>query len=118
MSKPTSEELKRTIDTDLDAAALDQMIDDAELMGGDCIDQYGDSRRKAIIRWLAAHLIASGGIDGALQSESLGDASESYARPQLGDALRGTTYGQQALSLDTKGCLSRVGKPKASIQVV
>ena len=118
MSNPTVQEVKRVIATALDDDAIEQMIEDAAMLGGDCVDGYNADRRKIIIRWLAAHLIASSHNEGALQSESLGDASESYARGQLGDALRGTVYGQQALSFDVKGCLSRIGKKRASVQVI
>ena len=118
MSNPTAQEVKRIIATALDDDAINQMIEDAAMLGGACVDGYDADRRKIIIRWLTAHLIASSHNEGALQSESLGDASETYARAQLGDSLRGTVYGQQALALDAKGCLSRIGKKRASVQVI
>lgn len=114
----TVEDVRAITESTLPDAVITALIGDAGLIGGPCIDQYDTARRDAIVKWLAAHLVASTSTDGSLTSESLGDASRSYARGQLGDRLRGTTYGQQALALDLKGCLTRRGGAPATFEVV
>lgn len=114
----TVDDVRGITGSTLTDAVITSLISDAELVGGPCIDQYDAARKDAIIKWLAAHLVASTSTDGALSSESLGDASRSYARGQLGDRLRGTTYGQQALALDLNGCLARRGGSPATFEVV
>jgi len=100
-------------------ALVQAMIDDAAMMADNpCVQGYPATRQAAIVRWLAAHMLASTNRDGVLTSDKLGDAQQSYARATTGEGLRGTTYGQQALLLDFNGCLSRIGKPRATIEVV
>lgn len=98
---------------------IQSMIDDAALVADNlCTQAYDAERQKAIVKWLAAHMVASTNREGVLTSDKLGDAQQSYARATTGEGLKGTTYGQQALLLDINGCLSRLGKPRASIEVV
>lgn len=116
---PTASDVIALTETGLSAAVVTTLIDDAALVAGDCITGYADDRQTAIIKWLAAHMVAStdaGG--GTLTSDKLGDASQSYARATMGDGLRGTIYGQQALALDTNGCLTTRGKGRASVEII
>lgn len=104
--------------TELAEAVVTALIADAELVAGDCISSYSAERQDAIVKWLAAHLVAStdaGGV--SVTSEKLGDASLTFARATLGEGLKGTFYGQQALALDTNGCLTGKGRGQASVEV-
>jgi hypothetical protein len=75
-------------------------------------------RQKSIIKWTTAHLIsmmtaATGG--GNIKTQrSIGDGSESYARPTAGTNFQATSYGQMAVSLDPNGCLVNLGRVKAA----
>lgn len=122
ISKPTPAEVRIIIETKLADPALQSVIDDAALFVEGCpkVTTYDDARQKAIVKWVTAHMLASTNASGsgALTAKSLGDASESYARPTLGVGLSGTTYGQQAIALDPSGCLANLGKPKAMFRKV
>lgn len=116
---PLASEVIALTGTSLDAGTVTGVIADAALVAEDCIKGYNEQRQTAIIKWLAAHLLASTDASGGtLTSEKLGDASQSFARATMGKALEGTMYGQQAIALDTNGCLIRKGRGRASIQVV
>ncbi len=121
---PTASEVIAITGTDFSEAVVDAIIADAALIAEGCISSYSDERQTAIIKWLACHLIAStngasGTGAGSVTSSKLGDASESYAKSSLtGEGLKATHYGQQALLLDTNGCLARKGRPPATVQVI
>lgn len=119
---PTVAEVRLIITSAQGDDAIQSAIDDAGLLVEPCVTAMADNRAKAIIKWVAAHLLFSmSGATGAaksLASKSLGDASESYARATLGDQLGGTTYGQQALLLDSNCCLLKLGKRPASFKVL
>jgi len=117
---PSSADVIALTGTSLDSAVVDAIIADAVLLVEDnaCFAGYSEAKQTAILKWLSAHLVASTSGDGVVTSEKLGDASQTYGRAPLGDGLKGTTYGQQVLALDTNGCLSGVGRGKASVQVL
>lgn len=118
VSKPTAAVVIALTGTGFDSATVSAIIDDAAMIAEKCIASYDATRQAAIVKWLAAHLIASTGGEGVAVSESLGDASTSWQRAPLGDALKGTTYGQQALLLDTNGCLAKQGRARATVERV
>lgn len=120
LATPTASEVRLTITTTLSDDAVAQFVDDAVLIAEQCssIATFSESKQKAIIRYLAAHLIAMNDASARKISESMGDASESFSTPVLGDALRGTTYGQQAITLDSSGCLAKVGKTPVTFKVL
>jgi len=119
LAKPTAAEVIALHDAGFASAVVESIIDDAALLADNmCTQAYDAARQKAIVKWLAAHMIASTNNGGVLASESLGSASDSYHRASLGEGLKGTVYGQQVLLLDNNGCLSRIGKPRASIEVI
>ena len=70
-----------------------------------------DDDLELIERWLAAHFAAI--TNPQLTSKSLGSASSSFQKGTVGESLRATLFGQQALALDTSGCLDGFGKTKA-----
>lgn len=126
ISTPTVGEVRAIITTDLIDAAVQGAIDDATLMAEHCVLSLNALRQKSIIKYLAAHLIASmtaGGAGGkgaanTLTQFALGDASETYARATTGEGIKGTTYGQQAIALDPNGCVANIGKQRACFKVL
>ena len=118
VSKPTAAEVMALTSTGFSESVVSAIIDEAASIVESCVSGYDSARQAAIVKWVAAHMIASTGAEGVLTSDKLGDAQQSFARGQLGDALRGTTYGQTALLLDTNGCLSKLGRGKAVFQRV
>ena len=122
--QPDVADVRIIITTALEDAAVAALIDDATLLVEDCVSALSCSRQATIIKWVTAHLIASmststAGQTGVLTSESLGDASRSYAKPTLGEqGLHGTTYGQQAIAYDPNGCLATLGARKTLFKVL
>jgi hypothetical protein len=121
---PTASDVIALTATDFHEAVVTAIIADAALVAEGCISGYSEERQTAIIKWLACHLIAStngasGAGSGTVTSEKLGDAATSYGKSALsGEGLKATHFGQQALLLDTTGCLARKGRPPASVQVI
>lgn len=74
-----------------------------------------NSLKKEIERWLAAHFIAV--ADRVATEEQVDDAKVKYAG-QTKMGLESTTYGQQAIALDSTGSLATLGRRGATIQVV
>jgi hypothetical protein len=62
------------------------------------------TRLEQIERLLAAHFYAL--RDRRVQSERAGPVSETKEAPVLGKGLEATTYGQQAMALDSSGALA------------
>jgi hypothetical protein len=120
LTTPSVAAVRGIITTDLTDPQVQAVIDDAALLAEGCpvVAGYPAARQSAIVKWLAAHMIASTARTGVLTQKALGDASESYARAQVGLNLSGTTYGQQALALDPSGCLARLGQRSAFVQVL
>jgi hypothetical protein len=120
LAKPELSAVRAIIGTDLSDPQVQSVIDDAALLAEGCpkVAGYDAGRQAAIVKWLSAHMIASTAKTGVLTQKSLGDASESYGRAQVGLNLSGTTYGQQALALDPSGCLARLGQRSAFVQVL
>jgi len=120
IATPEVSAVRAIIGTGLSDPQVQSVIDDAALLAEGCpaVAGYDAPRQKAIIKWLTAHLIASTAHAGVLTQKALGDASESYARPQTGLNLAGTSYGQQALVLDQSGCLAALGGKRAFFEVL
>ena len=118
MAKPTASDVLSLTGLNIDEAVVSSVVDDAAVMAERCSSAWSDAQETAILKWLAAHLLSSTHDGGVTTSESLGDASQSYKRAQMSDGIAGTTYGQQAIALDSSGCLARLGRAKASIEVI
>jgi hypothetical protein len=70
-----------------------------------CGAGYSPEQLELIERWLAAHLYQV--QTGIISQKSAGQASESYQMTT--DAfLKGSLHGQQAMLLDTNGCLAKL----------
>lgn len=95
-------------------------LDPAALVVTEDLEQTGQSEeRLALIeRYLAGHNILSSGIDDLRQttSERTDREQKSYAG-EFGEALRSTTLGQKAISMDESGNLANMAKPTASVSV-
>jgi len=79
-----------------------------ELVTELCTDSdYSSSRLLLIETWLAAHFYAI--RDPRIESEKAGSVSEKRAI-KIGLNLQQTTYGQQAMLLDTSGNLAALNK--------
>ncbi|MGE0602227.1 MAG: DUF4054 domain-containing protein [Xanthobacteraceae bacterium] len=116
IEKPNAADVKAIISTTLSDEVVGALIDDAALLAENCIASLDGDRQKAILKWLTAHLIASTNSNASKTSSKLGDAQDTFARAQLGEGLKGTIYGQQALALDPNGCLIGIGKVKAFME--
>lgn len=121
---PSVDDVRAVISTSLTDSQITQMILEADAITSQCsgIASSGEILRAAINKYFVAHMIAllSGNGSGVVQSESLGDASVSYVQalvPNLG-TLSSTRYGQQAITLDTSGCLANLGKMRVSFKVL
>jgi hypothetical protein len=103
------DDVQAIIDYDPAIENLDPFIEAAnELVTEICapaVNGYSATRLKQIETWLAAHFLAV--RDPRYASESMGQASASV-QGQVGMNLSLTTYGQQAMLLDTKGGLARL----------
>lgn len=121
VSKPEVADVRLVFTTTLADASVQAAIDDAALMAAGCpvVETYDEDRQKAIVKWMAAHLLSSRSDQaGALTSKKIGDASESYAKASMGTQLSGSSYGQQALLLDPSGCLKRLGNVKLTFKAM
>jgi hypothetical protein len=72
---------------------------------------YSAGKMALIELWLAAHFLATSdlGQESRLTSETLSDGSQAYMN-KVDFNLKLTTYGQQALILDTEGGLAQLAK--------
>lgn len=102
------------IDADTDVSSvliLASRLVDANLMG-----QHSDATILATIElMLAAHYWSVG--QPQIKSESYGGGSFSYAVPD-GSGFLASTWGQQAIALDTSGTLVNLGKRRARLEVI
>lgn len=115
---PTAAEVIAITGSKLPENVIDLLIQQAALIAKKCIEKLSPELQKAIVMWLAAHLVATtGDTFGTLTTRKLGDAQKSWARATTGEGLKGTAYGQQVLLLDPCGCLSRLGKATATVEV-
>lgn len=110
-------DVKLIVSTDLTDPAIEFFIDLAEAATARCASQWSASLTDQINTLVAAHMIETS-PQGAktVSSVSLGDASETYLRASLGEGLRSSVWGQQALLLDPTGCLRRLGSMRASLE--
>lgn len=117
---PVPDEVRVIVETALTDSDLEQIIDDAALVAGPCVKKLSGDRQRAIVKYIAAHLIAQsgGGGEAMVTSRKLGDASVTFSRAQVGQNLMGTSYGQRAAMLDPTGCLARLGERSAYMKVL
>lgn len=92
-----------TVDLDGFIDTATKLVDKvAECAGSDLDDQH----LELLERWLAAHFYTV--IYPTLKSKSIGSASQTFHTGTNGTKLESTPFGQQALALDTSGCLEKI----------
>ncbi len=106
MARVTSDDVKKIIETDSSITDFTEFIGAAnDLVTELCGTLYSDARLRMIELWLSAHFYAI--RDPRMASESAGGVSGS-PQGQTSMALSSTSYGQQAMLLDTKGALAKL----------
>jgi hypothetical protein len=108
--RTTSEAVAKIIDVDEDEVPdLSPFIETASsLVDEVCVGVgYADARLELIERWLAAHFYAI--RDPRLQSQNFGGAGGAL-QGQTAMNFQGTSYGQQAMLLDSVGGLARLSQ--------
>jgi len=119
-NRVTGDEVKEIIGTSLTASEIAPMITAANiLVTARCASAgYSIAELKEIERWLAAHFVTARDRSTSLSSKTIGEASETYSQSQASSsyALGSSPYGQQALLLDYLGCLTTLGKQKATLK--
>lgn len=114
----TTEELKRIISTSVKENILRAQVEIASHLIDDVLGSSGLSavRLKDIELYLAAHFTSIySPSDGQVVELKMGETEEKYGAGEsvLGEGLKLTTFGQQALALDTTGALAALGKRTA-----
>lgn len=106
MARTTDEKVRAIMDVDATITDLSPFIEAANgLVTELCAaSSYSDTRLENIETWLAAHFAAS--RDPRFQSEGLGEGVNYNKGQKLGMYLKNTTYGQNAMLLDTAGNLA------------
>lgn len=102
-------------------ATVQEFIDMAVVVVDGCasILLLPTTTQAMIVKWVAAHLLSGQyGRGGAVTQKSVGDASETYQSITNvgGIGLNSSFYGQQALLLDSTGCLARRGRAAATMR--
>lgn len=118
VASPTVTAVRGVITTGLTDEQVEDFITDAVLILEGCpgIVAMDAPRQASIGKWVTAHLIAQrDGKGGQKTSQSIGDASESYAAAAGGLMLTSTRYGQQACALDYSGSLKNLGNVPATL---
>lgn len=121
VSKPTAAQVKSVIQTSLSDSDIDAFMDDAVLIVEQCasIASGSESLQKSVVKWVTAHLInfaeANGGV---VSMKVLGSATEAYANAPMGEFLKSSVYGMQALMMDRTGCLAKIGQTRSFFEVL
>ncbi|KKN42006.1 hypothetical protein LCGC14_0717660 [marine sediment metagenome] len=115
MARVTNAQVKGIIVTTIDT---EPFIRSANVFVTNKLTNQGlsDALLTEIELWLAAHFVAI--REGKITDETMGDAKVAFERAKMGKGLEATSYGQQALVLDSTGILAQSGKKRAIIQVV
>ena len=120
MARRTTSELVRavanlesTVDVDayIDTASkLVDKVQDCDTKSGGNLDEQ---QLELIERWLAAHFTVISRPQ--VSSKSIGGASTSFLVGSVSDGIKATIFGQQALIMDTSGCLDGLTNTKAKV---
>lgn len=109
MARTTTEQVEEIIEVDDTITSLAPFIAMAnELVTEVCAPLgYSDERLELIERWLSAHFYCS--RDPRISYEVAGPTAATY-QYKVGLFLANTSYGQMALSMDTRGGLAKLSK--------
>ena len=117
MARVTVDEVRSIISTKADDNTIYQYIASAQALMDLLIGQgLTAMQMKEIERWLTAHLIAST-RDRQAREEGAGGAYIKYTGLSY-TGLRGTTYGQQAIVLDTSGTLATIAGKSVKFKAI
>jgi len=104
MSRTTDEAVRGIIEFDEDIDADPFILAASSMVDDHCTDSdYSDAKLEIIERWLAAHFVAI--LVKQVTGERAAVVSQNFALP-VSLKLDGTTYGQQAMLLDSDGNLA------------
>jgi len=106
VTRVTVAEVQAVYDTDKDLMSVivtASLLVDEELVSSN----HSAARLKQIELYLAAHFAAVADERGALVRSTVGESAEFYAK-DVGQGLKATIYGQQAITLDTSGVLATI----------
>ena len=121
MARVTEVELKEIFPTDLDDSALTPFIEVATMIVDEELTNkgYTANRLKTIELYLAAHYAVISLESGGIKYEKVSNAATSYNVP-MGEGLKSTRYGAQALTLDTAGGLAALASAplKARLNII
>jgi hypothetical protein len=118
MSSPTSDQVKNILPPGTDDVDLAIFISNADLIVDEDLAGKGmtDSRLDLIRLYLSAHFAIIS--IGELTMKKIGDATDDYVKVRLYDGFRSSTFGQQAVALDTSGTLRGANQNQASFDVI
>ncbi len=122
VEKPSVIEVKVAIPATsaLSDGQVQAAINTAALVVERCISSLDEELQKEIVMYWAAGMLADMGVitgGGAITSDRLGDASRTFAQGG-GKKVASNSYKQIAIDLDPSGCLSRIGKGRATAEVL
>jgi len=110
----TTDDVREIFDTDLTDARLANFINIAYVTTKN-LGITDSDLLKQLQLWLSAHYTTV--YEGVVASQSVaGEWTVSYGMV-LGEGLKSSVYGQQALALDTTGKLAKLSKPRAKFMV-
>lgn len=117
MARVTVDEVRSIISTTADDPTIHQYIASTQALMDLLIGKgLTAPQMKEIERWLTAHLIAST-RDRQAREEGAGGAYIKYTGLTY-TGLRGTTYGQQAIVLDTSGTLAIIAGKSVKFKAI
>jgi hypothetical protein len=121
MARVEDAEVKEIVPTTIED--ISAFIISANIMVTDVLGDSGlsDDRLKEIERWLAAHFVAMKDGGARAVEEEVGRSRRRMGeatRQILGQGLKLTRFGQQAMILDTTGKLAELGKASARFTVI
>jgi hypothetical protein len=117
-NRVTEDEVKGVLQPGSDDIVLTPFISTAHMIVEEDLVGKGMSaeRLRLLELYLAAHFSVI--TIGELTMKKVGDATDDYVKVRLYDGLRASTFGQQAIALDTSGTLSQMGGTNAVFEVL
>ena len=111
--RTTEAEILRLMNSSLDEDEVTPFLRTANGLVTDILASVAvltDARRAEIEGWLGAHFASI--RDPSVKSEGIDTASFTYDVGTLGEGLKATRYGQQAIMLDISGTLASLASGK------
>lgn len=114
----TTEEVAAVLPSGISVPDISPFISTANLIVEENLVGKGmsDARLKEIEKYLSAHFAMV--TTGELKLRKVGDATDEFARTSMIEGLRGTSFGQQAVSLDSSNTLIDIDKKDSSFEMM